>query len=338
MGIKNKFLASGIGSLPFTDAKRAVSFVLEEFKDNIVFLPQLPKRSFLESMHIQFSEGFPGVKIIPNRKSMIIDSLDVNFVSNFEKSFNAINSGDIEYFAIGVEYAEGYHEFFRIASSRRLPYVKSQIIGPISFGLTILDEKGKPILLNPELREIIPKFLGFKSIWQILQLKNLKCAEEIIIFIDEPYLVAIGSNQFGSFKRDGIISMINVVVKMIHQEGAIAGIHCCGNTDWSICFDTDVDIISFDAFDFLDSLFIYKEGLVEFIERGGIIAWGIVPNKDNFDFNNFLSRAVKIISSKSAFLKNGAIITPSCGCGTLSEAQAKKIHSLSVQIAKSLAF
>ena len=336
MNIRNKFLATGIGSLPFISEREAVNFVLAEFKDHIPFLPQLPKRSFLESMHIQFSEGFPGVKIDLDRKNMFINTSDASFVEGFEEVFSAINNDQVGYFAISPAYAKGYQEFVKLSSGKRLPYVKSQVIGPLSFGMTILDEKKKPILLNPELQEIIPKFLGFKSAWQIRQLKDCGSAEEIIIFIDEPYLVAIGSNQFASFKKQDIVSKIDVVAQMIHREGAIAGIHCCGNTDWSICLETQVDIISFDAFEFLESLFIYKDSLNKFIKRGGILAWGIVPNKNDFDLDEYSSQAIKVIKNDLALLKNGALVTPSCGCGTLSEGAAKKIHSLAAQIARDL--
>ena len=202
--------------------------------------------------------------------------------------------------------------------------------------MTVLDEKKRPILLNPELQEIVPQFLAFKIAWQIKQLQKISCAQKIIMFIDEPYLVAIGSNQFASFKKEDIISKIDVIVDMIHQQGALAGIHCCGNTDWSLCLGTKIDIISFDAFEFLDSLLIYKDSLKDFIERGGVLAWGIVPNKEDYPLDDYLSKAVDAIKNHSSLLKNGALITSSCGCGTLSNENSRKIHSLAIAIAENL--
>ena len=75
MNIKDRFLATGIGSLPFKEEDKAIDFVLKNFEGHIAFWPQLPRRSFLESMHIQFSEGFPGRGIDIERKN-----ISINFV------------------------------------------------------------------------------------------------------------------------------------------------------------------------------------------------------------------------------------------------------------------
>jgi len=336
MDIKNKFLATGIGSLPFSSERDATSFVLEEFKDHIPFSTQLPKRSFFESMHIQFTEGFPGARIDLDKKNILVNTTDPSFIEGFEKVFSAINNSHLDYFSISTEYSKGFLEFVNKAAGKNFSYAKSQTIGPFSFGMTVLDEKKIPILLNSELQEIIPQFLGFKAVWQIRQLQKNNCAKKIIMFIDEPYLVAIGSNQFASFKKEDIVSKIDIIVDMIHQEGALAGIHCCGNTDWSICLDTKIDIISFDAFEFLDSLLIYRDSLKSFIQRGGVLAWGIVPNKPDYPLVDYLSKATEIIKRDPFLLTNGALITPSCGCGTLSEDTAREIHLMAIAIAQEL--
>ena len=55
-----------IGSLPHTRPPAACDRVLESFPQ-IPTWPQLPKRSFLENMYVQFSEGFPGVVLEDQR-------------------------------------------------------------------------------------------------------------------------------------------------------------------------------------------------------------------------------------------------------------------------------
>jgi hypothetical protein len=158
----------------------------------------------------------------------------------------------------------------------------------------------------------------------------------MIMFIDEPYLVAIGTDQFSGLDKNEIVSQLNTVIDVIHKEGALAGIHCCGNTDWSLVLESKIDILSFDAFGFIDSLLIYKESLNKFIKKGGVIAFGIVPNREDYNLNNYLKRAIDILKKEPALLKNGALITPSCGCGTVSESFARKAHLLSIEIAQAL--
>jgi hypothetical protein len=333
----NNFLATGIGSLPFQDKKEAVDFILTNFDDHIPFWPQLPKISFLESMHVQFSEGFPGRSIDLERKNIYINSQKSDFIAEFEECYNSINNSELDYFSISPDYAAGFWEFIKSISGKKFKFIKGQIIGPISYGMTLLDDRKKPILFNKELNEIIAQFLSFKAKWQIRELKKANDSN-IIIFIDEPYLVAVGTDQFASIDKHSVVSKLNCIVEVIHKEGSLAGIHCCGNTDWSICLDSKIDILSFDAFGFLNSLFIYKDSLNKFIKRGGVLACGIVPNNEDYNLDGYLERALGIFKKESMLIKNGALFTPSCGCGTVSKDFSKKVHLLAKDIARACSF
>jgi len=59
-GIEFGCLPSIIGSMPHSDPSAACAQVIHYLKD-IPAWPQLPKRTFLEDMRVQFSHGFPGV-------------------------------------------------------------------------------------------------------------------------------------------------------------------------------------------------------------------------------------------------------------------------------------
>lgn len=333
MNINNQSLATGIGSLPFQDKGKAVDFITENLHNHIPYWPQLPKISFLESMHVQYSERFPGRVVDLEKKNIYINSQSPNFIGEFEECFNAMDTNKLDYFAISPDYAAGFHEFLKRIFQKEFKFVKGQVIGPISYGMTLLDEKKSPLLFNAELCEVIPQFLSLKAKWQIRELKKAT-KSKIIMFVDEPYLVAVGTNQFASFDKSTIVSKLNCVIDAIREEGALAGVHCCGNTDWSMILETNVDILSFDAFEFLDSLFIYKDSLNKFIQRGGVLAYGVVPNKQDYDLDDYLERSIQGLKKEPLLLKNGIIITPSCGCGTVSEDFAKKVHLLSKDIAE----
>lgn len=53
-----------------------------------------------------------------------------------------------------------------------------------------------------------------------------------------------------------------------HNEGALAGVHCCGNTDWSVLLETSVDVLNLDGYDYLDKGFAM---IVEKAHRRGVI-------------------------------------------------------------------
>ena len=334
-----KFLASAIGSFPFTDARQTCSFITDTYKDDIPFWPQLPKLSFNENMYVQYSEGMPGVVIDSANKTVYIDTGSERYLTELEASYQAYSDERVDYFAISREFAAGFYlmqEYFKKLSPAA---VKGQLIGPVSFALSVRDQNQQPIIYNPDAFEIITKVLSMKARWQIRKLKSKNEKAKTIIFIDEPYLVSIGSS-FVSLKRENVIAGINALIEAIRAEGGLAGVHCCGNTDWSLILATDLDILSFDAFEFLDNLLLYKDDLSRFLGRGGALAWGIVPTSAEADEKldvGYLSAKISAALTEKKLVSPYNLITPSCGCGTLQSLErAKRIHQLTVDIARSL--
>jgi hypothetical protein len=95
-------------------------------------------------------------------------------------------------------------------------------------------------------------------------------------------MASFGS-AFISLSRDQVVTMLNEVFDAIHHEGAVAGVHCCANTDWSVLLATSVDILNLDAHGYLNNLALYPEELARFLKRGGRIAWGMVPNNEEIN-------------------------------------------------------
>jgi methionine synthase II (cobalamin-independent) len=243
-------------------------------------------------------------------------------------------------FGITEEFAKGFYEFIEIAKKYKPEYLKGHITGPVSFGLGVTDQKGKSIIYDDSMRDAFVKLLEMKAVWQIDKLKVL--AKQVIIFIDEPYLTSFGSS-FVNIKREDVILMLNSIIDGIHSKGALAGIHCCGNTDWSVISETRTDIINFDAYLYADNLLIYSEDIKKFLERGGYLAWGIVPTSEAIlketDVSLFkkLSSHIESLEKKSIdrnLIISNSLLAPSCGMGTLSEPLAEdiiaKLNKLSI--------
>jgi len=321
MEINGKFLTLGIGSLPYIDAAKSVECVFKAF--DIPFWPQLPKRSFKENMYTQFSQGLPGLVIDEKKRAIHVDS-SKDLSEELAKIYEAYISGDYSSFGITEEFAEGFYAFIKTAERYKPEYAKGHITGPMSFGLGVTDEKGKSIIYNDGLKEAFIKLLEMKAIWQIGKLKDI--AKKIIIFIDEPYLTSFGSS-FVNIKREDVILMLDSIIDGIHSKGAIAGIHCCGNTDWSVIAGTKVDIINFDAYLYAENLSLYSEDMKRFLIRGGYSAWGIVPTSEDIlketgsSLFKKLSSQIENLEKKSIprdLIISNSFLTPSCGMGTLS--------------------
>ena len=69
-------------------------------------------------------------------------------------------------------------------------------------------------------------------------------------------------------------------------------------------------------------------------QRGGVLACGIVPNAQDYNLDGYLEHSIGVFKKEKLFLSNGVLVTPSCGCGTVSEGFAKKTHLLSIDIAE----
>ncbi len=328
MKIKEKFLTTGIGSLPYLDAVKSVRDVFSGF--DIPFWPQLPKKGFKENMYVQFAEGLPSLVIDEKQRKIYIDSTK-DLSEGLSRLFEVYISEEYDAFGITKDFAEGFYAFLDNAKDSNANYIKGHVTGPVSFGLSVVDEKGKSIIYNDTLKEALIKLLEIKAAWQIDKLKVL--SENVIIFLDEPYLTSFGSS-FVSLEREDVALMLNVVMEKIHSKDALCGIHCCGNTDWSLLSETEADIINFDAYSYAEGLSLYPDEITKFLKKGGSLAWGIIPTSESVLketgeslFQRLSSEIEKLEKKKIPrdLLISYSLLTPSCGMGTLSRDLAEDI-------------
>jgi hypothetical protein len=333
--LQHKYLATGVGSVPYAGAQEAVESVLQNFGRQIPFWPQLSRRSFCENMYVQFTENLPGIRVDEARKSVWVDTGSDDYLTKFEECFHKIQTFDTDYFSISRPYAEGLYVLTeRLTAAGWDGWVKAQIIGPVSLGLTLCDQDKKPIVYNLELFEMLGGFLAMKSAWLARHLRP-NSRTRVIIFIDEPYLVAVGTSQC-SLPKEMITEKIDQVVCEIHKEGALAGLHCCGNTDWEMVLGTQIDILNFDAYGYFDKFLLYDKAVAEFLKRGGVPALGIVPNTEDILKPGILERLWEVLLERKDILANGALVTTSCGCSALSPELTQKAFAACAVIAARL--
>jgi methionine synthase II (cobalamin-independent) len=325
-------LPTAVGSLPLTNPQAGADLILD-YLPRIPTWPQLPNAWYLESMYLQYSGGMPFVRLDAVNKRMYMD-LSGDIYTELERFYERVLADDLDYFALSREHASGFWTLLdRLWRHKplNLDHLKGQITGPISFGLMITDERKRAILYHEEVFDTVVKSLALKARWQIRILKMVW--PHIIIFIDEPYLSSFGS-AFININREQVLSYLGEVVEAIHQEGALVGVHCCGNTDWSILMESHVDIINFDAYEYFQGMTLYIEQLQGFLYRNGVLAWGIIPTSPQSQTptpeelrGSFLEKVDALASrglDKQQLLKQ-ALLTPSCGMGMLSEDRAERV-------------
>jgi len=324
-----------IGSMPHTDPDKACSLVTHYLKD-IPAWPQLPRRSFTENMSVQFSQGFPGVVIKDN--SIYIDRSQ-DWDKPLEELYTAYLDNDVDKYAISPEYAAGLHTFLSLTNLTP-KVVKGQVTGPISWGLSVTDDTGRAVLYDDMLSDAAAKLLRLKAGWQEKVLSRI--SKNTIIFVDEPAMVSYGS-AFFSLPKERVISLIEEVLGGISR---LKGIHCCGNTDWSLLLDTSTDIISFDTYNYAQSLSLYPSEVKQFLDRNGAIAWGIVPNvEDKLTGETASSLKDRLEEAMAPFTRKGipfrqlveqGLLTPSCGLAAMTEEVAAQTLELLAELSQKI--
>jgi methionine synthase II (cobalamin-independent) len=341
MLFEHPFIATGIGSFPHTDVKEGIRIVLECFPQ-IPFWPQFPKRSFLEGMLAQFSEGFPSLRLDEKGQKIWIDTLE-GFDREVEAFFQWLEKEDPEPFHISESFAKGLNILGDLTSAenrKQMIYIKGQVTGPVTFGLSLTDQEKRPIFYDPTLREILVKHLSSKARWLEKRFNACLPGVKTILFFDEPSLSSFGS-AFSGLNREEVIQSLN---ECFHAIKGLKGVHCCGNTDWSLLLATDLDILNFDAYGYLETLSLYPKELRTFLERGGILAWGIVPTSEAIlkeDAQSLVERfkqGVGILSKKGIdpILLQRAILTPSCGTASLPVPLAERVCRVTAEVSERL--
>jgi len=334
-------LATGIGSLPYTDPDQAVDVVLK-YLPQAPFWPQLPKIGLREGMIAQFSQNLPCLKITPD--GLYFDPKHEE--QELESFYEQVIAHNLDYFRIGPDYAAGLYEFHEKLAKidlSNIEFIKCHVTGPLTFAAGLKDEKGLALLHDKVFMQVIVKGLVMKALWQIKHFSAF--GKKIIIFIDEPYLSGLGS-AFTPLNREDAARTLVEFAEAIKSENTLIGVHCCGNTDWSVLTENKyIDIINFDAFGYLEKFIIHAHDLKKFMQRGGIICWGIVPTQE-FTGRETAELLVKKIDSgisvlagkgvDEKLLKNNLLVSPSCGLGSLESEKPERILQLLAAVSANL--
>ena len=338
-------LPIAIGSLPHKDAEAAIDLVLK-YLPQIPFWPQLPNIGKREGMVAQFMEMFP----VPHRADgdIFFDEAEVSSPpeERLEAFYEKITNNDIGYFKISEKYSQGLYAFKKRLKDnpgllKNIEFIKCQITGPFTMGASLKDESGTPYLNDPVFMQAFIEGLKMKALWQIEFLKEF--GKPVVMFIDEPYLTAFGS-AYTPINRDDVVNGLIELCAGIKATGAVTGVHCCGNTDWSIFTEVSgIDIINFDSYSFWDRFVLYADSVEGFLKRGGFICWGLVPTEEYSDkmtpdsLVSKMEQGIEVLVRKGIgpdLLYKQMLLSPSCGLGSLDIGKSEKILKTLTEISK----
>ncbi|RLB76967.1 MAG: hypothetical protein DRH15_11925 [Deltaproteobacteria bacterium] len=340
-----RFLATGIGSVPYLDIETTCRHIILQFPE-LPFWPQFVKRSPVEDMTLQFTEGLPLVRVDLESKEVRI-SAGMNKEKELVEFYERFMAEDTDYFAVSEQYAPGLYTMLRIlaleSGNNNQQFIKGQVVGPITFTASVKGSDGKAVLYDAEILEAMANAISIKALWQVKELS--KSGRYPVLFFDEPYLSGFGS-AFSPISREKVIQILRTTIDFLKKRtNALVGIHCCGNTDWAMLLETGTDIISFDANGYMDYFLLYDKAIKEFLDRGGFIAWGIVPTSEFTGQETVRSLITQLENGMERLIRSGvdmeilqarSLLTPACGMGTMTPYTATRATNLLSELSRAL--
>ncbi|HSH12139.1 MAG TPA: hypothetical protein VLA15_00255 [Desulfurivibrionaceae bacterium] len=338
--------ATLIGSLPVADHDQGLEMVRRHTPD-LPLWPQLPTNP-KEGMLVQFCEGFVGLHEGERTYFDTTGDFDNLLLPFFEDYLTASEDPAAlmtSRFAISRERAAGLYLLKEKAAELAPLALKGQVTGSFTLLTGLQDQDQKLSYYNPSLREMVVQGVAMKCAWQTRFLRETGLP--VLIFIDEPALAGLGSSAFISIANSEIAQDLDFAVQAIQGAGGLAGLHVCANTDWEMLLTSNLDIISFDAYEFFDRFATCRPLIHAFLDRGGIIAWGLVPTGKSELVEaestealvaRWEAQAKQLVTERWTLpaLLGQTMITPSCGTGSLPLPLAEKVLRMTGEVSSTL--
>lgn len=340
-------MATVIGSMPHVDPAQAVRCMLDNLPEAPA-MPELPRRSFMEGIVQTHSHGLPGLVVDRAAEKIWLDTdrdCSAELTLFYERALAAEQGGPLDDFEIGPDYASALEtaraEF--CARGEPFPVVKVQCIGPVSFQLLLNDGHDRALYYDDTFQDVLARQAALQARWLARRFKP--CGRELVVFLDEPSLAAFGSSGYLGVLREDVIARLGAAVAAVKREGATVGVHVCGNSDWSMIMAAGADILNYDAYNFGPSMLVYAEELGEHLARGGILAWGIVPNTHALHAESAASIEHRFFELVDGLAERGldrdlilrqSMLTPACGLALLSIEDAELAMRMLSELARSV--
>ena len=297
---------------------------------------------FVTMSRKMFTERIPCLRVDREKRQLIFEVTGRE--NELVEFYDHYLAEDFDYFAISPDLDPAlYHmaELYAESPWPELKYMHFGFPGFFTWGLQIKDEKGSPALYDDNLRDIIIKSLSAKIHWRENKIRELFPGVDVIVTAGEPalsvYASAGGTGTWENVRKD-----CNEMLSLVQ---GVKGIHCCANFDWSLVMQTETQAINFDAYQFGSTMALYPEALKKFLERGGTIAWGVVPTVGTGDvttetpdslverFEGVLDAVVEKGIDKQQLLE-ASWLTPTCETGTMLVELAERVYSYTSEISR----
>lgn len=309
-------MSTALGGLPHRDAAAAARCALGSTV--LPAIPSLPRRSPAEGVIAQALLGIDGITI----GQYGAFSVDVGRVAAI---------GDIVT-DIAHDAFSGLRAFLASAPSD-LAAVKWQVVGPVTLGLALA-------------RAGVPEVLAFDvavravrtRIAHLLDIVAAAFPDAVqVVFVDEPELGAVAALDF-PVAPDVALDLVSGALAAIEGRG-VTGLHCAGEVDWSTLVGAGPDIV---AVPVRPALLDGSGHLQQFLDRGGVVAWGVVATDGPIPTSaerpwrgltdlwcGFVERGADQLQ-----LRRQSLVTPASDLGSFTPTVAERVLGITAEIGR----
>lgn len=302
--------ATGIGSLPHRNAYEAAEFAMRVTPE-LPSIPTLPKRDPAEGMIAQAVVGIRGISI-GQYGSLMVDADRIDPAAPV--------TTDLDHGA----YA-GLRAFLDVAQGHDGP-VKWQFTGPVTLGLALL-RAGVPAPMAFEVAKntVRSHVAAIHDAVRAALPRSLQ-----VVFIDEPDLSQLMEEAF-PIAPDPAVDLISGSLAII-ENGATMGAHSCSSVDPGILTASGPAILSLPV---SPRLVQHVGALSEFLDRGGVVAWGVVPTHGPVmasaerSWKRLAALWCDLVQAgcDAMRLRQQSLVTPACGLANHTETTAEIVYA-----------
>lgn len=312
---------TGIGSLPHRSAHNAVEAAFSGV--DVPFIPTMPRLDPSEGMIAQAVMGMTGISV-GQYGSLLVDPARIDATA-----------------PVVTDIAHGAFSGYRVVldrlahgdTSSRPKIVKWQFIGPVTLGQALVragvpTEVAFDVAIHAVRSHVANLFRAISA-----------AAPEIvqIVVIDEPDLGSLMSESF-PIAPDTAIDLMSSALAAVEGD-AVVGLHCCAPVEIVPLLAAGPAILSIPVSRHL----VASAGvLASFLERDGLIAWGVVPTDgpvmatSERSWRNISKLWCELVQEGCDPLRlwRQSLLTPACGLATHTVATSDIIMSQVREIAE----
>jgi hypothetical protein len=312
-------MATSIGSLPHQDADAAAALVLRCVPE-LPAAPQLPLRSPLEGMIVQWARAIDGVDVAPDGTISVRADLDGR--AAIDTTFDAVAHG-------------GLLAFLDIAAAQPLPpkRVKVQCAGPLTLAVALIDAGADPetaFAVGARAARMWSRALDELVAGKLPDAAVLCC-------FDEPALVRWDSSREVDNDLVDRETATDLLSSALAAPSCLTAVHVCGRGNLRLALDAGPRVLHFDvaSLDLDDAA-----PLSRYLDGGGWVIWGAVPSdrpvgehaapmwKALLDAWCELTRR----GCDPSRLRSQALVAPACGLAGHGVSQAERTLLLAREI------